>query len=79
MKPLGDMLYLFQHRDSPRKRAIVHFDRLKPHVALPQSEEEVTPVEEPQPQADGDDTSVEENDGYYKRESQMMTMMSWRS
>ncbi|KAL5473534.1 hypothetical protein EMCRGX_G028025 [Ephydatia muelleri] len=66
-------------RDSPRKRAIVHFDRLKPHVALPQSEEEVTPVEEPQPQADGDDTSVEEDDGYYKRESQMMTMMSWRS
>ena len=28
VKTLGDSLFLIQHRDSPRKRTVVHFDRL---------------------------------------------------
>ena len=68
VKPLGDVLYLLQHRDSPRKRTVVHFDRLKPHVAPPQTEEEDTSVEEEDlPQTEEEGTSGEdENDGYFQ-------------
>ena len=30
IKVLGNVLYLIQHRDSSRKKTVVHFDRLKP-------------------------------------------------
>ena len=41
------MLFLIQHSDSPRKRRlVVHYDWLKSHVSLPQSEEEEIHVDE---------------------------------
>ena len=46
----ADVLFLLQHRDSRRRRTVVHFDRLKPCVALP----EVTPLEENTVQRDED-------------------------
>eukprot|EP00731_Ephydatia_muelleri_P033704 Em0036g8a len=43
VKTLGDALFLIQHRDSPRKRTVVHFDRLKP-CTVRSSEENVAPA-----------------------------------
>ena len=39
LKLLGDLLLLVQHRDSPRKHLVVHFDRLKPYASLPEVED----------------------------------------
>ena len=43
VKTLGDALFLIQHKDSPRKRTVVHFDRLKP-CTVRSSEENVAPA-----------------------------------
>ena len=40
----SDVLFLLQHRDSRRRRKVVHFDRLKPCVTL--TLPEATPLEE---------------------------------
>ena len=50
VKQISDVLFLLQHRDSRRRRTVVHFDRLKPCVALP----EATPLEENTVQRDKD-------------------------
>ena len=39
IKVLGNVLYLIQHRDSSRKKAVVHFDRLKPCARRADQEE----------------------------------------
>ena len=45
VRSLGDALFLIQHRDSPRKRTVVHFDRMKPCTVLA-SEENVAPAKD---------------------------------
>ena len=39
IKVLGNVLYLIQHKDSSRKKAVVHFDRLKPCARRADQEE----------------------------------------
>ena len=34
VRQISDVLFLLQHRDSRRRRTVVHFDRLKPCVTL---------------------------------------------
>ena len=50
VKQISDVLFLLQHRDSRRRRTVVHFDRLKPCVTLPGA----TPLEENTVQRDED-------------------------
>ena len=45
VQPLGDALFIIQRKDSPRKRTVVHFDRLKPCTVLV-SDENAVPVRE---------------------------------
>ena len=37
---LGKVLFKIQHRDNPRKKCVVHFDRLKPYVHSSKRDEE---------------------------------------
>ena len=50
VKQISDVLFLLQHRDSRRRRTVIHFDSLKPCVTLP----EATPLEEIAVQQDED-------------------------
>ena len=52
VRPISDVLFLLQHRDSRRRRTVVHFDRLKPCVTL--TLPEATPLEELTVQRDED-------------------------
>eukprot|EP00731_Ephydatia_muelleri_P005922 Em0003g170a len=59
---LGDALFLIQHRDSPRKRTVVHFDRLKP-CTVRSSEENVAPASNEKTRVPAGPRSVLNNNG----------------
>ena len=58
---LGKVLFKIQHRDHPRKKCVVHFDRLKPYVHSSKRDEEQE-VPPPQRSSNGeqeDDVEIE--------------------
>ena len=62
VKTLGDALFLIQHRDSPRKRTVVHFDQLKP-CPVRSSEENVAPASNEKTRVPAGPRSVFNNNG----------------
>ena len=58
---LGKVLFKIQHRDHPRKKCVVHFDRLKPYVHSSKrgEEQEVLPPQHSSNGEQEDDVEIE--------------------